>query len=326
MNKNNDLKEIFSPLDDLLQQVDKEIKKQLLSGIPVVDESSLHLFTVGGKKVRAALVILTGRILDKTPDGIIPIAAAAEIVHAATLIHDDIIDQSLFRRGEITVSQKWGSKISVLVGDYMYTEALNVSVEDGNPKLFPVVVCGARDMVMGELYQIQYSGLDTITVDHYFRIIELKTARFMAACTKLGALKAGCDDAACENLYYYGLNLGFAFQIIDDILDYKTGQLMTGKDEGNDYLEGKITLPVLYILENSDDQAKNKMRSYLSSPEKTKWPLVRDMVIESGSLDYCIKIAGEYIDRANAIIVEYPDTQSKRILLELSQFFLNRNY
>ncbi len=326
MNRKNDLADILGPLRVYFDQVDDQIRKILHTGVPLIDESSLHLFAGGGKKIRAALVILVSGIKGSVPEGITPIAAAAEIVHAATLIHDDIIDQSLIRRGEITVPQKWGNKISVLVGDFMYTEALNVAVDDGEVRLFPVIVAGARDMVKGELYQLQYSGIDSVTSRHYFRTIELKTARFMATCAKLGALKAGFDAGESQRFYEYGLNLGYAFQIIDDTLDYRESRDITGKDQGNDYLEGKVTLPVLRILEGADAGLAAKMRSLHTEPVRENWPAVRDIVVSSGAMDYCMKIAGEYIDRAVQLIVEYPGTQFKGILDNLSMFFVERNF
>ena len=325
MNKKNDLSEILNPIARYLNDIDAEIRIILQTGVPVIDGSSLHLFVKGGKKIRAALVLLTGGMRGQVPGGIIPIAAAAEIVHAATLIHDDIIDQSLFRRGYITVPRKWGNKVSVLVGDFMYTEALNVSVADGDPRLFPVVVMGARDMVKGELYQLQYSNLDSITMDHYYRIIELKTARFMAACTKLGAIKAGFSDRECDIFYEYGLNLGYAFQIVDDTLDYIDNPLGTGKDEGNDYTDGKITLPALFVLDK-DKEAASELRTLLQDPEQGKWSRVRDIINGEDSVDYCLDVARQYIDKANDIIFSFPESGFRDILYELSQFFVYRRY
>jgi octaprenyl-diphosphate synthase len=208
----------------------------------------------------------------------------------------------------------------------MYTQALHIAVEDGDPRLFPVVAQGARDMVKGELYQVQYSGIDSATETHYLKTIELKTARFMAACAKMGAIKAGFADGDCQRLYDYGLNLGFAFQIIDDTLDYRTVSDITGKDEGNDYLEGKITLPLLHLLEQGDEAARRDARELLMRPMPSNWPLLKKAVRESGAIEYSVKRAAEYVDRADAILLQYPDCRSRGMLLELSRFFLERTF
>ncbi len=321
------LKEILSPIENHLSKVDIEIKESLTTGINLLDESAYHLFkSGGGKKIRASLVILSSGLGGKIPDSVIPIAAAVEVVHAATLVHDDIIDQAYLRRGDITVSKKWGNKIAVLAGDYMYTMGLDAAVDEDDPRAFPVMVAGTRAMVKGEFYQLEYSDIKSITVKEYFRIIEHKTAIFMATCTKLGAIKANLQDSDLERMYQFGYNLGMAFQIVDDTLDFIESKSVTGKDEGNDFLDGKVTIPFLHLLENSSEKDKLNYIEIISDPEISRWDELKDAIQKSGSIDYSLKLSHGYIEKSLDLIDKFPQSEEKEILIKIAEFIGNRNY
>ena len=324
--KNKDLKEILKPLDDYLKNVDNEINEKLKCGIPIIDESAMHLFSKGGKKIRAALVILTSGLKNDVPDGTIELAAAVEIVHAASLIHDDIIDQSLLRRGNITVPKKWGNKVSVLIGDYMYSVALRSAVNDEISAIFPLLIDGTKDMVMGELYQLQYADLDSIKRERYLKIIELKTARFMGACAKLGATKSKLSEEECEKLYQFGFNLGLAFQIIDDTLDLVDDSSQTGKDTGNDFKDGKITIPFIFLIEQSNDEDMKMLKNFTLNPDIEKWEIIKKRLVESGAINHSMEFAAQYIEKATTILEEFPESDFRNILFDLSRFFLYRKY
>lgn len=321
-----DLKTILAPLDGHLKAVDREIELALKTGVPIIDASSLHLFLSGGKRIRASLVILTSGLRSAIPEGVIKLAAATEIVHAASLIHDDIIDQSLFRRGNVTVPHKWGNKVSVLAGDFMYSVALNLAINDGNPAIFPLMVNGTKDMVMGELCQLEYADIVTASREHYLTIIELKTARFMGSCAKLGATKSGLGADETEQLYRFGLNLGFAFQIVDDTLDIMQSSDHIGKDAGSDFKDGKITLPFLYFIETGGTDAVKTLKRYIDDPTPALWEDIVRQVSGSGAIDYSIRFAGEYIERARTILEQFPDSSFRKILFELSDFLLSRTF
>lgn len=324
--KTSDLKSILSPLKEYLEKVDSDIHEKLTSGIPLLDNSALHLFLKGGKKIRASLVILASGLYGEVPDGVIEIAAATEIVHGASLIHDDIIDQSLLRRGDITVPKKYGNKVAVLVGDYMYAVALNAAVSDGNPELFPVMVKGTRDMVKGEFFQLEYSNVHSITEEYYYAIVEHKTARFMAACAELGGVKADMSLEEREKLHSFGMNLGYAFQIIDDTLDLVDNPELTGKDVGNDFKEGKITLPFLYLLERSGDENRDLLVKYADNPDEEGWNIIKERLKESGAIDYSINKAVEFMQKSLDIITTFPETEFREILEDLSRFIIQRKY
>jgi len=321
-----DLKEILAPLDDHLRRVDEEIQKRLQTGIPIIDASALHLFLSGGKRIRASLVILSSGLRGEIPGGIIELAAATEIVHASSLIHDDIIDQSMFRRGNITVPKKWGNKVAVLVGDFMYSVALNTAVEDGDPAIFPLMVVGTKDMVMGELCQLEYADLDKARREHYLTIIELKTARFMASCTRLGATKSGLPEEERELMYRFGLNLGFAFQIIDDTLDIMEAPEQVGKDVGSDFKDGKITLPFLRLIEEGGSGDLDRLKRYIDNPTPEGWVNIKKRLVDTGSIEYTVRFAADYIEQAREILNRFPDSRFRSILFELSDFLLGRTY
>ena len=320
------LPEILAPIEALLKDVDNAIREYLSTGIPLVDDGAGHLFLRGGKKIRASLVILSSGIRGNRPVDVIKLGASVEIIHAATLVHDDIIDKAFLRRGDITVSEKWGNKIAVLLGDYMYTAALEIAVRDENSRLFPTMVAGTRDMVKGELYQLQYSNIDSITENHYFRIIELKTAQFMATCATIGAMKAGLPDDDCRKMGLFALNLGYAFQIVDDTLDMVDDSSATGKDVGNDFEDGKITLPFLYYIQKGGKDALDLLKGYAAKPDDESFCDIKRRLKESGAIEYSMNRARKFIDTALDILKEFPDTMEKSILTELADFIINREY
>ncbi len=320
------LEVILKPVQHQLDGIRESIDYQLRTEVPLIREGSMHLFRRGGKMVRGSLVILTSALGGEMPEGTLDIAAATEICHAATLIHDDIIDKSFLRRGDVTLSSEWGNKVAVLVGDFMYTTALDTVVRDGNPRLFPVIVAGTRDMVQGELYQLQYSNVESITKEHYFNIIDLKTARFMAACTQLGGEKAGYDEETCLRLYEFGRKLGMAFQIIDDTLDVASDDQETGKEAGNDLRDGKITLPLLHLMEQDEEKIREVYREFGRNPGPGLWEKVRSMVIEAGGIEYSRDLARDYVEEAQRILKEFPDSMAGKILTDMGNFFVDRSF
>ncbi len=320
------LQEILRPIEKHLKKVDTEIKSNMLTGIPLMDDTTSYLFQRGGKKIRASLAILGSGLKGEIPESVIEMAAAIETVHAAALIHDDIIDQSLLRRGDLTIPRKQGNKVAVLIGDYMYTKALNLAVNENEIVFYRELVSAACEMIIGELYQMEYSGIDKITKEHYFKIIEYKTAKFMGICPKVGGHKSGMTDAECDTLYNFGFNLGIAFQIIDDTLDYYNNKDITGKEAGNDFLEGKITLPYLHLLDISAGSEKKRFAGYAKNPDPESWNIIQREVVRSGSIDYCVKIADEYSARAINFLENFPQSIYKDTLIELTGFLVKREY
>lgn len=319
------LKDIFKPIEDYLLRVDSEVIEKLKTGIPIMDNSSSHIFRRGGKKIRASLIILSSGLKGQIPEDIVNLAGAIEIVHGASLIHDDIIDQALLRRGDLTVSRKWGDKVAVLAGDYMFIKALEVAFHEDISKHYQEVISVALDMIKGELYQIEYSNIDLMNKEHYYNIIELKTARLMGNCARIGGTKSNMSDEECDSLYGFGLNLGLAFQIVDDTFDYVDDKI-SGKDSGNDYFEGKITLPYLYLLEAASEYEKQMLIECAKTPNKENWIRVKEKINKYDAVKYSAGIAEEYISKAKPYLDIFPPSIYKDKLLDLADFFVEREF
>ena len=320
------LKKILEPLSEELLMVDDNIKSHLETGVPIIDDSSMHLFFKGGKKIRASLVLLSAGLKPGITDGVIDLAAAVEIIHAASLIHDDIIDKSFMRRGLISVPSKFGDKVAVLAGDYMYAVAVNIAVKSKNERILDSISGATKEMVKGELYQIEYSNIDKISEEHYFNIIERKTGRLMATSAAIGAIKAGFSPEECDEIYNIGLDMGFAFQIIDDTFDFSDSSSITGKDIGNDFKDGKITLPFIYILNHGTDEDKLSVRKFAADPESADWDKVRDMIHRSGAFKYSVERAGNFAKSAKKRLEIFPESRNKEIIQSLISFIVERNY
>ncbi len=320
------LLEILKPIELYLASVDNEIKKKLITGISNIDESTSHLSQRGGKKIRASLTILSSGLKNEIPDDIVEMATAVETVHAAALIHDDIIDQSLLRRGDPTVPQQKGNKIAVLIGDYMYTRALLLATNEDQLDFYREMINAAAEMIRGELYQLEYSGIDEISKEHYFKIIENKTAKFMGICAKIGAIKSEMTEEEKELIYQFGFNLGIAFQIIDDTIDVTDNKEMTGKESGNDFMEGKITLPFLRLLDISDNEERELLVNYARKPDHDKWKIIQQKIDQSDSINYCINAAEEYSKKAIQNLDYFPPSINKETLINLTNFLITRKF
>jgi len=322
----NNIQKILNPIADDLAKVDERIKFYLETGIPIIDDSSMHLFFKGGKKIRAAIVLLFAGLNNAINDDLIDLAAAIEIIHGASLIHDDIIDKSFLRRGLISVPSKFGDKVAVLSGDYMYSVAVNIAVKSENDRIIQSIAAATKEMVKGELYQIEYSSIDKISEERYFSIIEKKTGRLMAASAVIGAIKSGLTPSECEKIYNIGLDLGFAFQIIDDTIDFDYNSSITGKDIGNDFKDGKITLPFIYILNNGTNEEIDNLKDFISDPEGTDFNKVRDMIHSSGAFNYSKRIASEFADKAKKELEYFTKSENRTIIEDLINFIVERNY
>ncbi len=321
-----DLKKILRPIHGDIKKVDGKIRELVVTGVPIIDESCLHLFQGGGKFVRAALVLLASGLKGNSPEGAIEIASAVEIIHGASLIHDDIIDKSFLRRGVPAVHAKFGDKVAVLAGDFLYSLAMDIAANCGDHRILLSITKASNMLVMGELAQIEYSNIENITEKKYLDIIDRKTGRLMAASVEIGALRGGCSDDESSELYEAGLNLGFAFQITDDLLDFCDSSDISGKDVGNDYMDGKVTLPLIYILENGTDAEKDEIKKLMLDPEEEKWHALKDLVRSCGAFDYTRKRALFYAGEAKKTFEKIDSTKYGKAFSELVDFIIERNY
>lgn len=308
-------------LSDGLESVRRKITENLTTGITELDEPIGHVFSHNAKMLRGMLVLCCSSLKNSKLQSI-DIAAAVELAHAATLIHDDIVDEAQLRRGRITVNRKWDSKIAVLSGDYLLSRALEMVVADNKMSLYPVMAQAVRELVTGELYEIQYANIARLTEEHYLKIIELKTARFMAACCKLGAMVGDLSPDEISSCYEFGFNMGMAFQITDDLLDFSD---KSGKDLGKDFREGKLTLPGLFLLQ-SGAITESELSLMFDNPTEENWNQFLSLVSENGVMDLCLKKAVSYIKTGEEHLRNLPESKYTDLLLNLNNFVIERNF
>lgn len=315
---------ILFPVSEQLRSVQQQMREALDTGFPELDQCSAYVIDGGGKMIRAALVLLCSSLRGSSPDGIIRLAAGAELVHAATLLHDDVIDNASLRRGRPSVSRKWGNRQAVLLGDYMFAKAVDIAVSIGRKDLYSPLADAARDMVMGEFLQNRHAGAQGMNAGIYADIIEKKTGAFMGACCFLGASFAGLPAGECEELRLFGNELGSAFQIIDDTLDFSGADAVMGKDIGNDFFTGKVTLPTIYALEASPAETREEIFRLFASPTEEGREKLNSIVKNTGALERCVATAGEVASRAASRLEVFPESASRGILADLSRFIVER--
>jgi len=293
---------IQAPVRDELDRVGSEIRRIVLSDFPLVEEVNDHLLFVQGKLFRPALLLLSSRV-DGTPtDDALTLAAVVELVHLATLVHDDAVDHSVLRRGLPTVNALWTHQVAVIMGDYLYSRGVTELARLGNLDALAVLAQAANEMSVGEMRQLtSYDALDFTEVD-YYRLIAAKTASLMAAACEMGALAGARGHRAA--LARFGHNLGMAFQIADDLLDYTGTEAVTGKPTGHDLRERKVTLPLVGAMPHMTGEEKAEVRSFFTRVDPTDEEIARivHMVAERGGLEYARGRGRHYADLAEAAL------------------------
>ncbi len=248
--------EVYSLIQDDLVHVENDLASLLRSDLGIVDAIGTYLREGGGKRIRPALLLLAARLCGAEPGAAdaVRMAAVMEMLHGATLVHDDIIDDAKVRRGRPSVNVTWGNEISVLMGDWLYMKAFEVTLEQRNFAVLDILTAMTRGMTEGELIQLDVLGSIDITEAQHLEIVRRKTAYMFQSCAEIGAIVGGADAAARAALAAYGLNSGIAFQLVDDVLDFVSTEAKLGKPVANDLREGKLTLPLIYLLELGDPE------------------------------------------------------------------------
>lgn len=321
-----ELTNIYAIIEDELNEVEKKIRESLCHSPLAITSLVEDIIKTGGKRLRPALVLLSANACGYHGKSWLNIATAIELIHTATLIHDDVIDNATLRRGRISVNSKWGNHISILVGDYLYSKAISLLLIEGDIDIQRIVASAVNSTCEGEIIQSMSSGQHTIAEDEYFKIIEQKTAALISAACHCGACLGG-DNKQENKLQSYGQNLGIGFQIIDDILDITGDEKRLGKLVCNDLREGRITLPVIFFLRNAQEHEKSHLEGILESGEfdanNIKW--IIDILQSYHAFEYARNIAGKYIDMAKEKIVDLPDSEFKRSLLLLGDYVMKRD-
>ncbi len=322
-----DLSTISRPIDQHLKEFRRFFRDSMHSKMLLLDTVVRYILRQKGKQVRPMLVLLAAEVAGGVSRRTFVAATMVELLHTATLVHDDVVDEADERRGFPSINAVWKNKVAVLVGDYLLSRGLLVAVENNEFGFLSLTSDAVRRMSEGELLQIQKSRKLDIREEEYFRIISDKTASLIGTCCELGATSATEDMSAREALRNYGEAVGIAFQIRDDIFDYVSSDADIGKPTGNDLKEKKLTLPLIHSINNAPRRESRKILSMVKSGEESqeRTDAVRQFVTQYGGLVYAERTAIEYCEKARAAIAPFPDSPAKRSLLGFVEFALKRN-
>ncbi|MGI6513303.1 MAG: polyprenyl synthetase family protein [Syntrophomonadales bacterium] len=318
--------EFFTPIKRELQKMEEELVRAVDTRQPLLKQASSHLIHAGGKRLRPAFVLLTGSCFTSKIDHLIPMAVAMELVHMATLVHDDVIDNSLSRRGRDTVKARFGNRMSIYSGDYMLAKALHKVSEYCRADLMKIITETSVKVCQGEIVQLQSVFDVEQGITDYLRRIERKTALLISVACQVGALLTDASPPMVRAMRRFGYYLGMSFQITDDILDYTADDSVLGKPTGSDIKQGIITLPALYALRNSPEAPE--LRAILSSPDNAARHAERaiSIVKSSGGIEYSQNMAERYIDKAQLMLEQIPSSQARTALSRIADFICIRDY
>ncbi len=306
-----------NPTDAALRQVDAVIRGRLSSRVALIDQISSYIIGAGGKRIRPRLVLLFAEALGFEGPERYELAAIVEFIHTATLLHDDVVDESDLRRGRATANATFGNAASVLVGDFLYSRAFQMMVAVNRMRVLEVLADATNVIAEGEVLQLMNMHDPDLAVEDYLRVIRFKTAKLFEASARLGAVLAGADPQLEESCAEFGRSLGTAFQLVDDLLDYEGKSDELGKNVGDDLREGKPTLPLLLAMERSSESDRQLIRHAIEQGELQKLPEILAIVRDTGALDATREAAEREADKARAALRVLPESRARDALLEL---------
>jgi octaprenyl-diphosphate synthase len=306
--------------------VDALITARMQSEVPVIPALAEHLIAAGGKRLRPLLTVAAARLAGSDNDTCLKLAAAVEFIHTATLLHDDVVDGSQLRRGKVAAHLIWGAAQSVLVGDFLFARAFELMVETSSMKALEILAKASRVIAEGEVLQLTRSHDLNLSQALYLEIIGAKTAELFAAASEAGGVSAGVTPAQSDALRAYGMNLGLAFQLADDALDYGGTTEALGKNAGDDFREGKATLPLLLAIARSGPREAEFWERAIGRREQTEadFRRARELIVGTGSLEATLDLAGSYADKAKAALSGFPANEWRSSLESLADFAVSR--
>jgi octaprenyl-diphosphate synthase len=322
------LAQIFEPVRDELARVEREFAKYLESRVELIPQMGKYVQMSGGKRVRPAVLLMAARLCGYTGDRGVLNAAVVEFIHTATLVHDDIIDGAETRRGRLTAHSRWGSDITVLLGDYLYIRSMAMALSQDSLEVVRLLCDCTLRMIEGELYQLTKTGDASITEDEHFEIIRRKTAFLFAGCAEIGGLLGTSTSEQRVALREYGFDLGTAFQIVDDVLDYMADESALGKPIGGDLREGKVTLPVILLLKRGGPEATALIHGVIADRQVTpeNWRAIKELLARHGAIDAAFAKAVELAERAKRHLAEaFPVSTERDALIALADYVITRD-
>jgi len=326
---NNSYLDLKNSVEEKLVLVEEKIKNKLASEVDLVQKISNYHLKTGGKRLRALLTLGSAKLCGYIKGGRdINLAACVELIHGATLLHDDVIDNGFLRRGKKTTNSIWGNHSSILTGDYLLSRCFEMMVEDGNLEILRLLSSTSAKIAQGEILQLQHKSEIDMLEETYLKIISSKTAVLFSAATKVGAILSEKSNKEKEALEFYGKNLGITFQIADDTLDYNSEVNSFGKKVGNDFFEGKITLPLILLFQQSNNSEKKQLEIIFKQDARSSNDLsvILDLISKYKTISQCYKKAEHFINLASNSLSVFKDTKEKKILENLTTFSLERSF
>ena len=326
---NNSYFQLKNSVENKLMLVEEKIKSKLDSNVELVKKMTDYHLNTGGKRLRALLTLGSSKLCGYTKGTRdINLAACVELIHAATLMHDDVIDNGSIRRGKKTPNKIWGNHSSVLAGDYLLSRCFEMMVEDGNIEVLKLLSSTSSIIAQGEILQLQHRGEVDMLEETYLKIISSKTAELFAAATKVGAILSEMKTKEKEALEFYGRNLGLTFQIADDTLDYNSELKLFGKNIGQDFYEGKITLPIILLFQKANKDEKETLKKTFAQEERNQNDLnyTLSLIKKYDIINSCYQKAKHYINLSSNSLSVFKDSEEKNILENLTSFSLSRNF
>jgi octaprenyl-diphosphate synthase len=317
---------VTEPIAADMEAVNAVIRHQLRSDVPLVNQIAEYIISAGGKRIRPVLVLLVANAYGYRGTRHHDLAAVVEFIHTATLLHDDVVDESSLRRGRQTANALFGNAASVLVGDFVYSRAFQMMVNVGDMRVMQILADATNVIAEGEVLQLLNMHDPDVTEERYLQVIRSKTAKLFEAAAQLGALISGAPQSAVDAAAEYGRSLGTAFQLIDDVLDYSGKASDIGKNVGDDLREGKPTLPLIYLMQHGEQSQRELVRACIENGDENHFDDILQAITSSGALDYTKREAEKAAQRAAQSMLTLPGSEFKDSLLQLCAFAVDRNH
>ena len=321
------LAQLFEPIRDDLREVEREFARHVQSQVALIPTIGDYIRNGGGKRIRPAVLLMAARMAGYTGERAVLYASVLEFIHTATLVHDDIIDESQLRRGREAVHTRWGNHVTVLFGDFLYLKSMSLALTQDDLAIIRLLCDVTLRIVEGEIYQLTKNGDANLTEAEHFEIVQSKTAYLFAGCARIGGMLGPITRDQQEALWQYGLNIGMAFQIVDDLLDFTGEEVALGKPVGGDLREGKLTLPVIHMRDRGGPRAAALLRKVVEAREVSldEWHEIRALLTQTRSIEYASRVASDYVERAKKTLYSFPSFDARDALMFLPDYVVSRD-
>ena len=321
------LAQLFEPIREDLRAVEREFARHVQSQVALIPTIGDYIQNGGGKRIRPAVLLMAARMAGYTGERAVLYASVLEFIHTATLVHDDIIDESQLRRGREAVHTRWGNHVTVLFGDFLYLKSMSLALTQDDLGIIRLLCDVTLRIVEGEIYQLTKNGDADLTETEHFEIVQSKTAYLFAGCARIGGMLGPITREQQDALWQYGLNIGMAFQIVDDLLDFTGEEVALGKPVGGDLREGKLTLPVIHMRDRGGARAPALLRKVVESREVSldEWHEIKAMLTQTRSIEYANRVAFDYVERAKKTLYSFPSSDARDALMFLPDYVVSRD-